>query len=68
MVVPIEFRIVHFLARKVRRIRVEEPVRAVVVSDERFKILILYHHVRHAVFQFPYQGKQPPKIERLRGV
>ena len=65
MVVPIEAYSVHILGREVRRIGVEEGVGAVVMLDERFKVLIFHHHVCHSIFKFLDESEELSDIEGL---
>ena len=50
-----------------RRIGIKESVGTVIVADQRLEVLVLDHHICHAVFQLLNQPEQLSDVKGLGG-
>ena len=67
MIFPGESALIHILTAEIGRITVEKGIRAVIMADQHFKVLIFDDSVLHADAEILDQPEQTPDGEGLAG-
>ena len=67
MILPGKSALIHILAAEIGRITVKEGIRAVIMADQHFKVLILDDGVLHPDAEILDQPEQAPDGEGLAG-